>query len=301
MSFYKLVSNNKRVDRKLPNKKQLQFKLVPNIHVYRTIADPKSRVEIVCAEQVVCLCVRQAMMMLRKRAGTDDLMDLKLLTMYRDAGEAMSHTSTVMELEDAGPSLRLDACDDGVEIVYAAPLNSPSLSLFFGNGGVRVRARCLGYAENSYGMTIRNGADPNIATPLGREESPEIHHCAREIHREEAVSISCVSLLRKLQNTHSFRDLGDSSGSGAIRSRVSLVLSENSDGESLFVQRLRDPEMARALELRIDYVAANGDVVKAEEIAGAVRSLTDGEDTPKKRVKEMAEAARMARLYGGGD
>ena len=115
------------------------------------------------------------------------------------------------------------------------------------------------------------------------------------------MSISCVSLLRKLQNTHSFRDLGDSSGSGAIRSRVSLVLSENSDGESLFVQRLRDPEMARALELRIDYVAANGDVVKAEEIAGAVRSLTDGEDTPKKRVKEMAEAARMARLYGGGD
>lgn len=33
-------------------------------------------------------------------------MDLKLLTMYRDAGETMSHTSTVMELEDAGPSLR---------------------------------------------------------------------------------------------------------------------------------------------------------------------------------------------------
>ncbi|KAF2563810.1 hypothetical protein F2Q70_00018067 [Brassica cretica] len=32
------------------------------MHVYRTIADPKSRVEIVCAEQVVGLCVRQAMM-----------------------------------------------------------------------------------------------------------------------------------------------------------------------------------------------------------------------------------------------
>ena len=49
----------------MPNKKQVQFKLVPKIHVYRTIADPKSRVEIVCAKQVVGLCVRQAMMMLR--------------------------------------------------------------------------------------------------------------------------------------------------------------------------------------------------------------------------------------------
>ncbi|KAG2293967.1 hypothetical protein Bca52824_040636 [Brassica carinata] len=58
---------------------------------------------------------------------------------------------------------------------------------------------------------------------------------------------------------------------------------------------------ARALELRMNYVAANGEVVKAEEIAGAVRSLMDGEDTPGKRVKEMAEAARMARLHGGGD
>ncbi|KAF3511905.1 hypothetical protein F2Q69_00000726 [Brassica cretica] len=49
----------------MPNKKQVQFKLVPKIQVYQTIADPKSRVEIVCAEQVVGLCVRQAMMMLR--------------------------------------------------------------------------------------------------------------------------------------------------------------------------------------------------------------------------------------------
>ena len=49
----------------MPNKKQVQFKLVPKIHVYRTIADPKPRVEIVCAKQVVGLCVRQAMMMLR--------------------------------------------------------------------------------------------------------------------------------------------------------------------------------------------------------------------------------------------
>ena len=60
------MSNNKRVDRKLvPNKKQVQFKLVPKIHVYRTIADPKSRVEIVCAKQAVGLCVRQAMMTLK--------------------------------------------------------------------------------------------------------------------------------------------------------------------------------------------------------------------------------------------
>jgi len=65
MSFCKLVSINKQVDRKLvPNKRQVQFKLVPKIHVY-TIADPKSRVEIVCAEQVVSLCVRQAMMTLK--------------------------------------------------------------------------------------------------------------------------------------------------------------------------------------------------------------------------------------------
>ena len=53
----------------MPNKKQVQFKLVPKMHVYRTIADPKSRVEIVCAEQVVGVYARQAMMMLRKRAG----------------------------------------------------------------------------------------------------------------------------------------------------------------------------------------------------------------------------------------
>ena len=47
MSFCKLVSNNKRVDRKLvPNNKQVQFKLVPKIHVYQTIADLKSRVGI---------------------------------------------------------------------------------------------------------------------------------------------------------------------------------------------------------------------------------------------------------------
>ena len=65
MSFCKLVSNNKRVDHKLvPNKQQVQFKLVPKIHVYRTIADPKSRVEIVCAEQVIGVYACQAMITL---------------------------------------------------------------------------------------------------------------------------------------------------------------------------------------------------------------------------------------------
>ncbi|KAF3535598.1 hypothetical protein F2Q69_00024148 [Brassica cretica] len=55
------MSNNKRVYRKLvPNKKQVQFKLVPKIHIYQTISDPKSRVEIVCAEQVVGVYACQA-------------------------------------------------------------------------------------------------------------------------------------------------------------------------------------------------------------------------------------------------
>ncbi|KAF3594467.1 hypothetical protein DY000_02022159 [Brassica cretica] len=49
----------------VPNNKQVQFKLVPKIQVYRTIADPKSCVEIVSAEQVVGLYVRQAMMIMR--------------------------------------------------------------------------------------------------------------------------------------------------------------------------------------------------------------------------------------------
>uniref|UniRef100_A0A0D3EFF4 Fungal lipase-type domain-containing protein n=1 Tax=Brassica oleracea var. oleracea TaxID=109376 RepID=A0A0D3EFF4_BRAOL len=45
----------------VPDNKQVQFNLVP----YRTIANPKSRVEIVCAEQVYGLYVRQTVMMLR--------------------------------------------------------------------------------------------------------------------------------------------------------------------------------------------------------------------------------------------
>ncbi|CAH8385541.1 unnamed protein product [Eruca vesicaria subsp. sativa] len=58
-------------------------------------------------------------------------------------------------------------------------------------------------------------------------------------------------------------------------------------------------KLGLGVELRMDYVAANGEVVKGEEIAGAVRSLMDGEDTPRKRVKEMAEAARLAVKDGG--
>ncbi|CAH2061069.1 unnamed protein product [Thlaspi arvense] len=57
-------------------------------------------------------------------------------------------------------------------------------------------------------------------------------------------------------------------------------------------------ELGLAVELRLDYVSANKDVVKAEEIAGAIRSLMDGEDTPRKRVKEMVEAARKALMDG---
>jgi hypothetical protein len=58
-------------------------------------------------------------------------------------------------------------------------------------------------------------------------------------------------------------------------------------------------ELGLAVELRLDYVSAYGEIVKAEEIAGAIRSLMDGEDTPRKRVKEMAEAARNALMDGG--
>ncbi|CAA7026334.1 unnamed protein product [Microthlaspi erraticum] len=58
-------------------------------------------------------------------------------------------------------------------------------------------------------------------------------------------------------------------------------------------------ELGLAVDLRLDYVSAYGEIVKADEIAGAIRSLMDGEDTPRKRVKEMAEAARKALTDGG--
>ncbi|VVA90286.1 unnamed protein product [Arabis nemorensis] len=58
-------------------------------------------------------------------------------------------------------------------------------------------------------------------------------------------------------------------------------------------------ELGLAVELRLDYVSAYGEIVEAEEIARAIRSLMDGEDTPRKKVKEMAEAARKALIDGG--
>ncbi|KAL1202019.1 UDP-glycosyltransferase 71C3 [Cardamine amara subsp. amara] len=58
-------------------------------------------------------------------------------------------------------------------------------------------------------------------------------------------------------------------------------------------------ELELAVELRLDYVLANGEIVEAEEIAGAIRSLMDGEDTLGKKVKEMGEEARKALLDGG--
>nr|UTO68659.1 UDP-glucosyltransferase 8 [Isatis tinctoria] len=58
-------------------------------------------------------------------------------------------------------------------------------------------------------------------------------------------------------------------------------------------------ELGLSVELRLDYVSAKKVIVKADEIAGAIRSLMDGEDTPRRRVKKMAEAARMALMEGG--
>ncbi|VVA90285.1 unnamed protein product [Arabis nemorensis] len=58
-------------------------------------------------------------------------------------------------------------------------------------------------------------------------------------------------------------------------------------------------ELGLAVELRLDYVSAYGEIVEAEEIAGAIRSLMNGGDTPRRKVKEMAVAARKALLDGG--
>ncbi|EOA40296.1 hypothetical protein CARUB_v10009021mg [Capsella rubella] len=58
-------------------------------------------------------------------------------------------------------------------------------------------------------------------------------------------------------------------------------------------------ELGLAVELRLDYVSAHGEIVKAKEIAGAIQALMDGEDTPRKKVKEMAESARKALMDGG--
>ncbi|CAN8306010.1 unnamed protein product [Cochlearia groenlandica] len=58
-------------------------------------------------------------------------------------------------------------------------------------------------------------------------------------------------------------------------------------------------ELGLAVELRLDHVAAYEEIVKAEEIERAVRLLMDGEDTPRRRVKEMGDAARLALAEGG--
>ncbi|KAG7568522.1 UDP-glucuronosyl/UDP-glucosyltransferase [Arabidopsis thaliana x Arabidopsis arenosa] len=58
-------------------------------------------------------------------------------------------------------------------------------------------------------------------------------------------------------------------------------------------------ELGLALEMRLDYVWAHGEIVKADEIAGAVRSLMDGEDVRRRKLKEIAEAAKEAVMDGG--
>lgn len=58
-------------------------------------------------------------------------------------------------------------------------------------------------------------------------------------------------------------------------------------------------ELGLAVEMRLDYVLADGEVVKADEIARAVRSLMEGEDVPRRRLKEIGEAAKEAVMEGG--
>ncbi|CDY56276.1 BnaA09g55800D [Brassica napus] len=57
-------------------------------------------------------------------------------------------------------------------------------------------------------------------------------------------------------------------------------------------------ELGLAVELRLDYVSTKKEIVKAEEISEAIRSLMDGENTVRGRVKEKAEAARKALMDG---
>ncbi|CAH8313362.1 unnamed protein product [Eruca vesicaria subsp. sativa] len=58
-------------------------------------------------------------------------------------------------------------------------------------------------------------------------------------------------------------------------------------------------ELGLAVEMRLDYVLADGEIVKADEIARAVRSLMEGEDVPRRKLKEIAEAAKEAVMEGG--
>ncbi|XP_010475477.1 PREDICTED: UDP-glycosyltransferase 71C4 [Camelina sativa] len=58
-------------------------------------------------------------------------------------------------------------------------------------------------------------------------------------------------------------------------------------------------ELGLAVDLRMDYVSGRGDLVTCDEIARAIRSLMDGGDEKRKKVKEMADAARKALMDGG--
>ncbi|EOA40299.1 hypothetical protein CARUB_v10009025mg [Capsella rubella] len=58
-------------------------------------------------------------------------------------------------------------------------------------------------------------------------------------------------------------------------------------------------ELGIAVDLRMDYVSGRGDLVTCDEIARAVRSLMDGGDEKRKKVKEVADAARKALMDGG--
>ncbi|XP_019101429.1 PREDICTED: UDP-glycosyltransferase 71C1-like isoform X1 [Camelina sativa] len=59
-------------------------------------------------------------------------------------------------------------------------------------------------------------------------------------------------------------------------------------------------ELGVAMELRMDYVSEEGHIVKADEIAGTIRALMDGEDRVlKTKAKQIAEAAKEAVVDGG--
>ncbi|ESQ36174.1 hypothetical protein EUTSA_v10007440mg [Eutrema salsugineum] len=58
-------------------------------------------------------------------------------------------------------------------------------------------------------------------------------------------------------------------------------------------------ELELAVDLRMDYVSGRGGLVACDEIARAVRSLMDGGEGKRQKVKEMANAARKALMDGG--
>lgn len=58
-------------------------------------------------------------------------------------------------------------------------------------------------------------------------------------------------------------------------------------------------ELGLAVDLRMDYVSGRGDLVTCDEITRALRSLMDGGDEKRIKVKEMADAARKTLMDGG--